>query len=244
MGEEGLAFFAGSSPSKEQVFGLHFLELGPVISSVRLLVRIQIPAAGSLIERIGFTFPGSPPRCWSDMNALPATAARTDVRRIPIFAMSSSSPYPKASVAIKSDIVNPIPQSRLAAKTCHHELCAGRIAILALFENHPNRKIPISNNVGTVKRILSNTSACTPRRAPFRSSGWFARFQPGLAWNRSGQELGPTQPSLRSLTAIKIRFFELPYFEGAGCPIITSVIDCTPSGCPGSPACLFGPAAR
>jgi hypothetical protein len=55
----------------------------------------------------------------------------------------------------------------------------------------------------------------------------FARFQPGLAWNRSGQELGPTQPSLRSRTAIKIRFFELPYLLGAGCPIITSVLDCT-----------------
>ena len=52
------------------------------------------------------------------------------------------------------------------------------------------------------------------RRAPFRSRGWFARFQPGLALNRSGQELGPTQPSLRSLTAIKIRFFELPHLLG------------------------------
>jgi hypothetical protein len=97
--------------------------------------------------------------------------------------------------------------------------------------------ISLSNNVGYVKHVLSNTSACTHRRAPFRSRGWFARFQPGLAWNRSGQELGPTQPSLRSLTAIKIRFFELPHLLGAGCPIITSVINCTPSGFPGSPAC-------
>src|SRR5579864_4796887 len=32
----------------------------------------------------------------------------------------------------------------------------------------------------------------------------------GLALNRQGQELSPTQPSLRSLTAIKIRLFELP----------------------------------
>src|SRR5215831_11916453 len=59
---------------------------------------------------------------------------------------------------------------------------------------------------------------------------------PGLALNRSGQELGPTQPSLRSLTAIKIRFFELPHLLGAGCPIITSVMDCSPSGFPGFPA--------
>jgi hypothetical protein len=46
----------------------------------------------------------------------------------------------------------------------------------------------------------------------------------GSLLNRSGQELGPTQPSLRSLTAIKIRLFELPRLLGAGCPIITSVI--------------------
>ena len=59
----------------------------------------------------------------------------------------------------------------------------------------------------------------------------------GLALNHQGQKLGPTQPSLRSPSAIKIRFFELPYLLGAGCPIITSVMDCTPSGFPGSPAC-------
>src|SRR3954469_11316968 len=57
-----------------------------------------------------------------------------------------------------------------------------------------------------------------------------------MALNRSGQELGPTQPSLRSLTAIKIHLFELPHQQGAGCPIITSVIYYTPSRCPGSPA--------
>ena len=50
------------------------------------------------------------------------------------------------------------------------------------------------------------------------------RFYLGSLLNRSGQELGPTQPSLRSPTAIKIRLFELPYLLGVGCPIITSVI--------------------
>jgi hypothetical protein len=59
----------------------------------------------------------------------------------------------------------------------------------------------------------------------------------GSRLNHSGLELGPTQPSLRSLTAIKIRLFELPHLLGAGCPIIASVIDGTPSGFPGSPAC-------
>jgi hypothetical protein len=56
------------------------------------------------------------------------------------------------------------------------------------------------------------------RRAPFRSLSWFAHFQPGLAWNRHGQELSPTQPSLRSRTAIKIPFFELPLVTGSGMP--------------------------
>src|SRR4051794_26751447 len=90
------------------------------------------------------------------------------------------------------------------------------------------RNIPISNNVGSVKYVFEHTSVCTHRRAPFRSRGWFARFQPGLALNRQGQELGPTQPSLRSLTAIKIVLFELPHSVGAGCPIVTSVIYSTP----------------
>ena len=40
----------------------------------------------------------------------------------------------------------------------------------------------------------------------------------GSFLNRSGQELGPTQPSLRSLTAIKIRLFELPTLTGSGMP--------------------------
>ncbi len=78
--------------------------------------------------------------------------------------------------------------------------------------------ITISNNVGDVKHVLSNTSACTRRRAPFRSHSWFALSNLGLALNRSGQELGPTQPSLRSLTAIKIHFFELPDLQGSGMP--------------------------
>ncbi len=46
----------------------------------------------------------------------------------------------------------------------------------------------ISNNVGGVKQVLSDTCVCTHGRAPFRSLSWFARFQPGLALNRSGQD--------------------------------------------------------
>src|SRR3954447_11907830 len=43
-------------------------------------------------------------------------------------------------------------------------------------------------------------------------------FPPGLALNRQGQELGPTQPSLRSLTAIKIPFIRTPSPAGSGMP--------------------------
>ena len=99
------------------------------------------------------------------------------------------------------------------------------------------RKIPISNNVGTVKHDLSTQLRPLIEERHFALVDSLRVSNPGLALNRSGQELGPTQPSLRSLTAIKIRFFELPHLLGAGCPIITSVFDCTPSGCPGFPAC-------
>src|SRR6476469_10452603 len=50
------------------------------------------------------------------------------------------------------------------------------------------------------------------------SISWFARFQPGLALNRQGQELSPTQPSLRSRTAIKIPFIRTPSPTGSGMP--------------------------
>ena len=93
-----------------------------------------------------------------------------------------------------------------------------------------------SLTMSAVSSTFAHTTACTRKRAPFRSRRWFARFQPGLAFNRWGQELSPTQPSLRSLTAIMITCSNSPV-RGAGCPIITSVIYCTPSRCPGSPAC-------
>src|SRR5512140_2275782 len=80
------------------------------------------------------------------------------------------------------------------------------------------RNIPISNNVGGVKHVFEHTSVCTRRSAPFRSISWFARFQPGLALNRQGQELSPTQPSLRSRTAIKIPFIRTPLPTGSGMP--------------------------
>ena len=44
-----------------------------------------------------------------------------------------------------------------------------------------------SHNVGGVKNVFEHTYVSTHGRAPFRSRGLFARFQPGLALNRSGQ---------------------------------------------------------
>ena len=102
---------------------------------------------------------------------------------------------------------------------------------------HDWRKIPISNNVGCVKHVLSNTSVCTHRRAPFRSRSGFARFQPWARFESFGSGTRP-DPAISSNTYCdQDSFFELPHLLGAGCPIITSVIDCTPSRFPGFPAC-------
>ena len=59
----------------------------------------------------------------------------------------------------------------------------------------------------------------------------------GSLFNRSGQQLSPTQPSLRSQTAIMITCSNSPLLRGAGYPIITSVIYSPPRRFPGSPAC-------
>ncbi len=99
------------------------------------------------------------------------------------------------------------------------------------------REISISNNVGGVKHVSSTLLYALMEERHFALGDGLRVSNQGLALNRSGQELGPTQPSLRSLTAIKIHFFGLPHLLGAGCPIITSVFDRTPSRFPGSPAC-------
>ena len=45
---------------------------------------------------------------------------------------------------------------------------------LAVSQEDCWRKIAISNNVGGVKHDCAHTTACTRRRAPFRSRRWFA----------------------------------------------------------------------
>src|SRR5207237_6891588 len=58
--------------------------------------------------------------------------------------------------------------------------------------------------MSAVSSILKHTPASTRRRAPFRASGWSASSNPGSLVIVSGQELGPTHASHRSLTAIMI----------------------------------------
>src|SRR5579864_7738043 len=106
------------------------------------------------------------------------------------------------------------------------------------------RNIPISNNVGSVKHVFEHTSVCAYGGAPFRSRRWFALS----TWARFESLGSETQsdPAISSITNCDQDSFysNSPREQGAGCPIITSVIYCSPSGCPGSPACQFGPAAR
>jgi hypothetical protein len=98
------------------------------------------------------------------------------------------------------------------------------------------RKIPISNNVGGVK-MFSGTL-----RHPLRAERHFALVEIcqanlGLASNRcgSGTQSDPTISSIA--TSIMITTSNSPAERGAGCPIITAVIYCTPWRFPGSPAC-------
>jgi len=96
-------------------------------------------------------------------------------------------------------------------------------------------KDPLSNNVGGVKTFSST------RLHPLRFERHFALAEVcqtnlGLVSNsfRSNTQSDPTLSSIA--TSIMITTSNSPQ-KGAGCPIITAVIYCTPWGCPGSPAC-------
>jgi hypothetical protein len=73
---------------------------------------------------------------------LPQSPAPTEAARVPIFDMSSSVPSPKARVAIKSDIVNPIPQSQLAPKIFLQDTPAGGVASPKRVDNRAKSHIP------------------------------------------------------------------------------------------------------
>ena len=63
--------------------------------------------------------------------------------------------------------------------------------------------IAISNNVGGVKHISSTLPDALMKERHFALVEGL-RVQPGLALNRQGQELSPTQPSLRSHHSVQI----------------------------------------
>jgi hypothetical protein len=73
---------------------------------------------------------------------LPQSPAPTEAARVPIFDMSSSVPSPNARVAMKSDIVNPIPQSQLAPKIFSQDTLAGGVASPRRVDNRAKSHIP------------------------------------------------------------------------------------------------------
>ena len=76
--------------------------------------------------------------------------------------------------------------------------------------------IAISNNVGSVKQLLSTQLRALEEERHFALVVGL-RFPTWARFNRSGQELSPTQPSLRSLTAIMITCSNSPAL-GSGMP--------------------------
>ena len=56
------------------------------------------------------------------------TPVVTEPTAIPSFADSSSIPSPKASVAMKRDIVKPMPPSHAQPCKIRHETCSGSVA--------------------------------------------------------------------------------------------------------------------
>ena len=118
----------------------------------------------------------------------------------------------------------------------------GRLTKESAFElykairTHSAAKNALSNNVGDVKHNVRTLLPALVEERHFALVVGLRVSNLRLASNRQGQELGPTQPSLRSPTAIMITCSNSP-LRGAGCPIITSVIYCPPSGFPGFPAC-------
>ena len=106
---------------------------------------------------------------------------------------------------------------------------------LAVVQEHCWRNIPISNNVGAVKRFSN-----APRRA-LGEERHFALVG-GLRFSNLGSLLiVGVRNSVRPIHLFDRNhdhdyLFELPSAKGAGYPIITSVIYCAPWRFPGAPA--------
>src|ERR1700739_1095667 len=77
---------------------------------------------------------------------------------------------------------------------------------------------PVSNNVGGVKKVFGHTSVCTHRRAPFRSHGWFARFQPRARFESFGSGTR-SDPAISSITHCdQDSLLRTPSLTGSGMP--------------------------
>ena len=76
---------------------------------------------------------------------------------VPILAMLSRTPSPKAKLATNSAIVKPMPQSQLAPRMCLHETPAGGAARFALADRQAHSHIP--------KGFPTNRPSTTPRHA-------------------------------------------------------------------------------
>ena len=93
--------------------------------------------------------------------------------------------------------------------------------------SHYRSGLPFSSRFGLGCRNISISNAVSssfgahygagPEKSGISLSWKVCAFQPGLAANRGGRELGPTQPSLRSPAAIMITCSNSPV-EGSGMP--------------------------
>ena len=125
----------------------------------------------------------------------------------------------------------------------HYRIC---MVVAARGEPPTEETFPHSTNLAAAKSPSLTMSAmssticahhCVHSLKSAISLWWVVcAFQPGLASNRWGQN--SVRPNhLFDPDSDHDYFFELPSVRGAGYPIITSVIYCTPWRFPGAPAC-------
>ena len=149
-------------------------------------------------------------------------------------------------VQIEADMVKPVPEIQLFSERQTVEYgpvpFANKNTTLWLPKKveiyFDFRKHRVSDNVGGVKQLLG-----VPVRA-LAGERHFALVEMAIPTTGSlvivfqVRTFGPTHASLRSRTAIMITTSNSSSSQrGAGRPINYSVFDCTPSRCPGCPAC-------
>jgi hypothetical protein len=93
---------------------------------------------------------------------LPHIPAAREAAMVPIFAMSSKAPSPKAKPAMNNDIVKPIPLSQAAPKPASHENSGGAVARRDSMANRAKSKIPKGlpmNSTRTIPRLTGCRAA-------------------------------------------------------------------------------------